>query len=259
MVYSMRGRNVLVIGASSGIGLAFANTARSDQANVVGVARREKLLWDQYFYPITADVTESESMEKMAAEAADHFDGPIDLMLYSVGLPGTMEMNDIELDTMGFWQEMYAVNTVGANLATAAVLPYMNPDGMITYLSSRSVPEALPMIGPYTASKAALDQSIKTWRREHPERRFCRVVLSWTAPTDAAEHMGPHLKKAFGMWKHIGTPGGTIDTQELAEALWGHLSVALSHTQMDFTEIQIDTRFDGKSFDWWDMMEELLP
>tara|TARA_B100000029_G_scaffold335106_2_gene327222 strand:- start:237 stop:1004 length:768 start_codon:yes stop_codon:yes gene_type:complete len=255
----MRGRNVLVVGASSGIGLAFANTARFEGANVVGVARREKLLWDQKFYPITADVTESESMEKMAAEAAAHFDGPIDLMLYSVGLPGTMEMNDIELDTMGFWQEMYATNTVGANLATAAILPHLNPDGMVAFLSSKSVEEELPLIGAYTSSKAALDQSIKTWRREHPEHRFCRVVLSWTAPTDAMDHMGSKLKDAFGMWKHIGIPGGTIDTHELAEALVGQFSVALNYPKMDFTELQIDTRFDGKSFDWWDMMEDLMP
>jgi NAD(P)-dependent dehydrogenase (short-subunit alcohol dehydrogenase family) len=257
MLEDMKGRNVLVIGASSGIGLAFANTARSDGANVVGVARREDLLWAQYFYPITADVTNAESMAKMAAEAADHL-GSIDLMVFCVGLPGVISIDDLELDTMDVWQEMYATNVVGANLATAAVLPYLDKDGTVAFLSSKSVEEELPLIGAYTSSKAALDQSIKTWRREHPEHRFCRVVLSWVGPTEAGDHMGPRLGEAFNKWKHLGVPGGLLDTQDVAEALWEQFSVMLAHPQINFTELKMDTRFDGEPHEWWDMMEELF-
>lgn len=249
------GRNVLVVGASSGIGLALANTARSDGANVVGVARR-KSLRDHYFYPITADVTDVEEMAKMAAEAAEHL-GSIDLMVFCVGLPGIISIDDTELDTLSVWQEMYATNVVGANLATASVLPFLSEDGVVAFLSSRSVEDALPLLASYTSSKAALDQSIRMWRVEHPEVRFSRVVLSWVSPTDASDHMGPRLGEAFGKWKHRGVPGGLLDTQDVAEALWGQFSVALAHPQIDFTEFRLDTRFDGNPYAWWSAMEEL--
>ena len=82
------------------------------------------------------------------------------------------------------WADVYRVNVLGANLAAAASLAHMGRDGICAFVSSRTVEDANPMFGAYSASKAALDQCIRVWRLEHPDRRFIRIVMGNTAPTD---------------------------------------------------------------------------
>jgi hypothetical protein len=42
-------------------------------------------------------------------------------------------------------------------------------------------------------TKAALDQSIRAWRVEHPDRRFVRIVMGNCRPTEFGLHMGDEL------------------------------------------------------------------
>ena len=264
----MEGKKVLVIGASSGIGAAVAKEASLDRAQVVVVARRYRKLLEEFTVnngplismsakPIEADVTVAEDMMDMAMEANEHLGG-FDLVVYCAGFARLLRLRDIDLDTMSNWQELYGTNVVGANLATAAVLPYMNPDGAIAYLSSRTVDDRLALLAPYTASKAALDQCIRTWRVEEPDYRFIRVVMGWTAPTEVANRLGPLMGEAFGRWSEQGAPGGTIDTTDAAGALVRHFSVVLDHPKINFPEMNLDMRYSGTPASYWGEIAEMM-
>ena len=264
----MEGKKVLVIGASSGIGAAVAKAACTEGAEVVVVARRERKLMDQFIstngtlvsfnaYPIKADVTSSDEMISMAKEANEHLEG-FDLVVFCAGFARLLRLSDIQPDTMDNWQELYGTNVVGANLATAAVLPYMNPNGVIAYLSSRTVDDRLALLAPYTASKAALDQCIRTWRVEEPQHRFTRVVMGWTAPTEVANRLGPLMGEAFGRWSEQGAPGGTIDTTDAAGALVEHFSVVLDHPKINFPEMNLDMRYSGTPASYWGGLAEMM-
>ncbi len=110
-------------------------------------------------------------------------------------------------------------------------------------MSSRTVDDANPLFATYSTTKAALDQSIRVWRHEHPDRRFVRIVMGNTAPTEFAEHMRPELLgDALEAWQGLGIPGGLMDVDDVGRALAESLAVALDHPDIDSSEIRFDAR-----------------
>jgi NAD(P)-dependent dehydrogenase (short-subunit alcohol dehydrogenase family) len=73
-----------------------------------------------------------------------------------------------------------------------------------------------PGIGVYTASKAALNRMIETWRSEHPELGFTRILVGPTGPaaTGAEFHMGaaPHMARhaAMGITSGVLCPPSSV-------------------------------------------------
>ena len=265
-VSSMEGKKVLVVGASSGIGAATALAASDAGALVAGIARREMKMAQQFIgplphdirvLPIKGDVTSSQDIERAVREA-DNYLGGFDLVLFCAGFSRLMRLSDIELDTMDVWQELYATNVVGANLATAAALPYLNKDGVIGFLSSRTVDDKLALLSPYTASKAALDQCIRTWRVEEPEHRFTRVVMGWVGPTEIADNLGPLMGEAFDHWAEQGAPGGIMDTNDTAQAMIKQFDVMLEHPNISFPELNLDMRYSGTPASWWGNLASMM-
>jgi len=237
---------VLVVGASSGIGAALARAVAAGGGQVAVSARRSDRLEELVAqmgtgYAVPGDATDPDDARRVADDAATALGG-LDLMVYVAGYGVLQPLVETDPDT---WTDVFRVNVVGANLAAAAALDHLGPDGIAAFVSSRTVDDANPMFATYSATKAALDQCIRVWRHEHPDRRFVRIVMGNTAPTEFADHMRPErLGEALEAWQGLGIPGGMMDVDDVGRALAEALAVALDHPGIDSSEIRFDARPD---------------
>ena len=242
---AMNGRRVLVVGASSGIGAAAARAVVAAGGQVTVSARREdalRALVDELGsgHVAVGDAAIREDAERVAAEAAAAMGG-LDLMLYVAGYGPLQKITECDVD---LWADVYRVNVLGANLAAAAALGHMDRDGVCAFVSSRTVEDANPFFGAYSSSKAALDQCIRVWRLEHPDRRFVRVVMGNCGPTDFANNMGDMalLGEALEEWGRQAIPGGMMDVDDVGASLAEALAVVLDHPEIDASELKLDAR-----------------
>ena len=242
----LEGRRVLVVGASSGIGAALARAVAAGGGQVAVSARRSDRLEELVAqmgtgYAVPGDAPAPDDARRVADAAATALGG-LDLMVYVAGYGVLQPLVETDPDT---WTDVFRVNVVGANLAAAAALDHLGPDGIAAFVSSRTVDDANPMFATYSATKAALDQCIRVWRHEHPDRRFVRIVMGNTAPTEFADHMRPErLGEALEAWQGLGIPGGMMDVDDVGRALAEALAVALDHPGIDSSEIRFDARPD---------------
>ena len=237
---------MLVIGASSVIGAALARAVAAGGGQIAVSARRSERLRELVAemgtgHALAGDTTDPGDARRVAAAAAAALGG-LDLMVYVAGFGVLQPLVETDPNT---WTDVFRVNVVGANLAAAAALDHLGPDGIAAFVSSRTVDDANPMFATYSASKAALDQCIRVWRHEHPDRRFVRIVMGNTAPTEFADHMRPErLGEALEAWQGLGIPGGMMDVDDVGRALAEALAVALDHPGIDSSEIRFDARPD---------------
>jgi len=242
----LEGRRVLVIGASSGIGAALAKAVVATGGQVAVSARRSDRLDELVAemgggHALPGDATDPGDARRVAEAAAEAMGG-LDLMVYVAGYGVLQSLVETDPDT---WTDVFRVNVVGANLAAAAALDHLSPDGIAAFVSSRTVDDANPLFATYSVTKAALDQSIRVWRNEHPDRRFVRIVMGNTAPTEFADHMRPErLGEALEAWQGLGIPGGIMDVDDVGRALAESLAIALDHPGIDSSEIRFDARPD---------------
>ena len=247
-VDGMKGRRVLVVGASSGIGAATAKAVVAAGGDVTVSARREDALHALVAemgagHVAAGDAAVRDDAQRVAASAATAMGG-LDLMIYVAGYGPLQRIADCEPD---LWADAYRVNVCGANLAAGAALGHMDRDGVCAFVSSRTVEDANPFFGAYSASKAALDQCIRVWRLEHPDRRFVRIVMGNTGPTDFANNMGDMalLGEALEEWGRQAIPGGMMDVDDVGTAMAESLAVVLAHPEIDASELKLDARPDG--------------
>ncbi len=240
----LSGRRVLVVGASSGLGAAFAKAAVSQEAIVTVSARRSDRLQDLVEemgsgFAVAGDATLPEDAKRVAQSAADAMGG-IDLMFYVAGYGVLQPIGETDPDV---WTDVYRVNVLGANLAASAALDHMDRDGICAFMSSRTVGDANALFGSYSASKAALDQCIRTWRVEHPDRRFIRVVMGNSQPTEFANQMGLDLLgDALEAWQQQAIPSAMTDADDVGLLLAQSFGVALDHPDIDSSELKLDAR-----------------
>ena len=238
------GKKILVVGASSGLGAAFAKAAVSQGALVSVSARREDRLDELVAemgsgFAVSGDATLPDDATRVAGLAAELMGG-IDLMFYVAGYGVLQPIGETDPDV---WTDVYRVNVLGANLAASAALDHMDRDGICAFMSSRTVGDANALFGSYSASKAALDQCIRTWRVEHPDRRFIRVVMGNSQPTEFANQMGVELLgDALEAWQRQAIPSAMTEAADIGILLAQSFGVALDHPDIDSSELKIDAR-----------------
>ncbi|MEE2768272.1 MAG: SDR family oxidoreductase [Actinomycetota bacterium] len=241
---SLLGRRVLIVGASSGIGAALAKAVVADGGDVAISGRRADRLASLVDdmgrgHAVPGDASIPEDAQRVAEEAVAAMGG-LDLAVYVAGYGVLQPLTETDPE---LWGEVFKVNVIGANLAAAATLNYLGRTGLMAFISSRTVEDGNAFFGSYSATKAALDQCIRIWRAEHPDRRFMRVVMGNTYPTEFAEHMRPEfLGAALEAWEAQGIPGGIMDVDDVASALSSSFAVALDHPEIDSSELKFDAR-----------------
>jgi NAD(P)-dependent dehydrogenase (short-subunit alcohol dehydrogenase family) len=164
---------VVVIGASSGIGRASALEFARRGAKVVAAARGVRAL-DTLVDEITraggdavavpTDVAEPEAVRALAAAVEERY-GRIDTWVNCAAVAVWGKVEDV---TNAEWDRVTRVNYLGHVHGVHAVLPALRRagGGVIIGVSSVEGVRAVPMHGPYTASKWALRGFYDTLRIE---------------------------------------------------------------------------------------------
>lgn len=188
---SLAGARVLVAGASSGIGRAFAVGALKDGARVVLAARRRELMEKASAEAVQGggevdglcvrvDLREPDAGTRLAEAVREHLGG-LDLVVSCVGAAPLRMLAGTSPED---WQHVLQTNVIGVHRMLTACLPLLERDAMIMAFSTESIGQPRTGLGAYMASKAALEQMVTCWRAEHPWLRFTIVTVGATFPTD---------------------------------------------------------------------------
>jgi NAD(P)-dependent dehydrogenase (short-subunit alcohol dehydrogenase family) len=231
-VPTLAGRRVLVVGGSSGIGRGFAVRAAQAGAKVAVVGRRPDRLRDTIDdagggTAIVADLRNADDCARIGAEAAAAL-GTIDLVFIAAGAAA---LRWVEEATADDWAIAFETNVIGVNLVIKALCPALEPGAIVAACSSESVGHPHSGLVPYGASKAALEESLRGWRVEHPEFRFSCVAVGATVPTDFGNAFDPEtLNQAMELWARHGLARADImRTDEVADVLVGTFGIAAAY------------------------------
>ena len=158
----LRGRRVLLTGASSGIGAVAAQKLAGHGATVIAVARREELLAEVVgritaaggnATAIRADLTDLEQVDELVKAA-----GPVDILINNAARSIRRPL----LESLERWHDIervMALNYYAPLRLIRGLAPGMieRGDGHIISIATwRVLPESSPMFAAYNASKAAL-------------------------------------------------------------------------------------------------------
>lgn len=158
----------LVTGASSGIGAATALQLAGRGYRVLAGVRdladgAALVATDERIEPILLDITSAEHCQALQQRLALE---PLGLSAL-VNNAGVLSVGPIELIPHDRWESVIGVNIVGTIAVTRAAIPaLLRGRGRVINVSSPTGKLALPMFGPYSVSKFALEAFNDTLRRE---------------------------------------------------------------------------------------------
>jgi NAD(P)-dependent dehydrogenase (short-subunit alcohol dehydrogenase family) len=173
-VLSLKGRNALITGASSGLGEYFANALARAGATVALAARRHESLervrknieaQGHGAVAVAMDVTNAASVSSALAKAADRL-GKLDILVNNAGTTLTKPFLDI---TETEWDGVIKTNLNGAFLVAQAagrIMRTQESGGVIVNIASILGLRVAGQVAPYVASKAAIVQLTKAMALE---------------------------------------------------------------------------------------------
>ncbi len=198
---SFNGKNILVVGASSGIGEETARVLADNGANVVLIARREDKLKEvcnsipsrkKSYY--IGDVTEFEKTEGLIEQIVSE-QGKIDGMAYVAGvsdgdvpikyLTYERQIKVFQVNYFGFVEYVRQVTKRGmynAGMRIAAVSSVASLRGEKAHV-------------PYSASKSAMDSAIRCMAKELGGKGIC---INSVAPSMVNTEMYQHFLEIHG-------------------------------------------------------------
>lgn len=208
------GRNVVITGASSGIGLATAKKLAAAGHRVMLGARRYDLCDDIArelraagldAFASALDLSDEDSIARFADAAADQLGG-VDALICNAGQSSVIPAMSVEQSR---FRDIIDVNLFGAQALTARLAPALveKQSGDLIFLSSEAVSSApRSFMSPYTASKAALEAWVAVLQTEL-EGSGVRASVVRPGPTDS-EHANSwdatELTAAIAAWKRTG-------------------------------------------------------
>lgn len=165
LCFDIKGQTAIVTGASSGLGVTFAESLAEIGINVVIAARRyEKLVkvaeelsnkYDVRVIPVKTDVSQEEQVINMVKTAIENF-GSLEILVNNAGIASLSPSIDMSLED---WKKVIDVNLTGVFLCarTAAREMIKRKYGKIVNIASiyGAVGDIFPT-APYYASKGAV-------------------------------------------------------------------------------------------------------
>lgn len=193
--YSLRGKRVLVTGASSGIGRAIAIEFSRMGATLALTARREAELGETLaaldsgghaLFP--ADITDTAQRDRVADEV-----GPLQGVVHCAG---TSLLAPIRLASQKHFHDLHALNYEGPMLLTQRLLfrKQVQPGGSILFLASIAAHIGVPGVGAYSGTKAALIATMRCLAMETVKQKIRVNALSPAlVQTALLEKTGKHV------------------------------------------------------------------
>ena len=195
------GKNILITGASAGIGQAAAVRFIAEGATVFGLGRSadglketEGMVEDPArFKSHFVDMTEDASIVEAARVAADQLDGRIDVLCNVAGMTVRTPIDDFDPELA---RTITQVNFFGPLRLISKALPYIPEGGSSTIINvaSNAGTQAVPTLSAYAGSKAALISASFTLAVELAPKRIRVVPIS---PS------GVKTKMMWDIWEQI--------------------------------------------------------
>ncbi len=197
MEKNIKGKVVVITGASSGMGEAAAKHLSDLGATVVLGARRAdrivKLATEVKdkggkALAIAVDVTQRGQVKKLVDAAVEQF-GRVDVILNNAGIMPLSTMDSLHVDE---WDKMIDVNIRGVLNGIAAVLPYMKEQksGQIINTSSVAGHKVFTGSAVYSATKFAVRALTEGLRMEvKPYNIRTTIVCPGAVKTELLEHI----------------------------------------------------------------------
>lgn len=187
-------KNVVITGASGGIGAALAVRLCKDGMRVAIVARRENELREvaarcgENALPIVADVTTRETVADIVDEVIEHF-GHIDVWVNNVGRGISKPATDLTDDDI---DEMMRINVKTALYGMQLVLPHFKERGVGHIINVSSMLGRVPMVpfrSAYSASKHFLNALTANFR-DAVQATHPNIQVSLVSPGIVATEFG---------------------------------------------------------------------
>ena len=171
-------RYIIVTGVSTGIGRAIAEHFLKKGDFVFGSVRKEtdaiqlKSTLGDRFEPLIFDVRDGEAIKKAVEIVKNRVDTEgVSLLVNNAGIAVSGPLQHLNIEE---YQMQFDINVFGVQRVTQAFLPLlgasfttkMRQKGMIINISSISSMVTTPFLGPYSASKVALEYWSDALRRE---------------------------------------------------------------------------------------------
>lgn len=144
-------KNVIIIGGSSGIGLAASKLFVDNGDAVLNVSRTESPLKE--VINIKFDVSRTKEIPELFLKIAEQI-GDIDILVYSAGFSMASPVEKVMTTD---YRYLFEVNFFGAIEAIKSSMPYLNPKAHIILISSVGGVVPIYYDSFYSASKAALN------------------------------------------------------------------------------------------------------
>jgi NAD(P)-dependent dehydrogenase (short-subunit alcohol dehydrogenase family) len=206
---------VLVTGASTGIGRATALALARSHTVLAGVRRLEDA--PPGTTPVLLDITNTDHVAELRGIEQ------LDALVNNAGIAVTAPLEHLPLDEL---RRQLEVNVISQLAVIQAVMPQLrSARGRIVNVSSIGGRMALPLYGPYSASKFALEALSDSLRREQREikviviqpgaiatpiweRGIATADALWNAmPPDAHARYGALVNTLRGRAKQLSTEG----------------------------------------------------
>jgi NAD(P)-dependent dehydrogenase (short-subunit alcohol dehydrogenase family) len=188
----LTGKNILITGASQGLGRAMAlRFAREGAAGLSLVARHtdqlnavrdevRKIAPNTDIVVIEADVSESRDLERMVATTLSQFKGSLDVLINNASTIGPSPMPNLLDYPVEDFRTVLDTNLIGPFLLIKNALPSMiERGGSIINVTSDAGQVGYPGWGAYGISKFGLEGMSQTWASELEETG---VRVNWVDP-----------------------------------------------------------------------------
>jgi NAD(P)-dependent dehydrogenase (short-subunit alcohol dehydrogenase family) len=235
-------KSILVTGASTGIGEACAlRLAGSGHRVFAGVrkesdATRLREKGTAHLVPVFLDVTDHDQIDALAEQIAKEA-GALDGVVNNAGVA---RGGPIEYLPDDVWRDQFEVNVLGQVAVTRAMLPLVREgNGRIVFIGSIGGKVATMMMGPYNASKFAIEAIGESLRQElHPWGIGVSVVEPgaikteiWDKGRETADRLERELpaEAASRYARHIAAIRKGIDMQDRQGIGPGKVADAVEH------------------------------
>jgi len=161
---------VVVTGASTGLGQTICEHLADQGLSVIAAMRNPKkchwLETSSNVHPLTLDVTKQVDIEQLASRV-DTIIGKQGQLTAVINNAGVCLSSPLETVSMAEFNYQLQVNLVGVLSVTQTLMPkLLSAKGSIINIGSGVGRVAPPFLGPYAASKAALEAMTDSLRRE---------------------------------------------------------------------------------------------
>lgn len=187
------GKNAIVTGGNSGIGLATAKAFVDEGAKVLIVGRNKNALdraretLGENAEAFAADVSKESDLAALAAFAEQRL-GKLDVVFANAGVA---EFKPVQMADAAHFDKIFNTNVRGAFFTVKVLEPLLNEGASIILTTSSSNTLGLPGSSVYAASKAALRSFARTMSSEFAPRNIrVNAISPGPIETPIYDHMG---------------------------------------------------------------------